>query len=496
MQDISFEFAQREVRDRYNVNSRADLEALQASLARQRDKNVLKALGQALSAQADDTEYDNIANSTSAEELRAIVQVLADRHIAALTLSPSERSPPLGKGDPQRPTHTDDPIIDRVSPNGKIRVFDNGGRTTKTTSLGMRDLDGTGDTENGKQVPPPSHAQHVLNLLPVGAAEVKRFRDEIPLGSQSGRILETYFRQVSPSVIYKPINVLHKDVDEIVKTAAWPRCQTEELFITKEFAKCELDDVVVRDRPKGWSPSAAALQKEGELRSKASSLRQRIVKFALPAAEAARSIADVLAELRQEALAGATFHETCYSLLLSVYGSEVEEWDDQTRLVRTLGLLEDRAALASDRVTLWAHLWLTEEAAVQGERFINLQPQDSTVLESAYGLRAPRGAAVQVPLTPGVSQDVLKTSDMSQLAKALSALSPRRQKPTIASTPAKSRAPKKALGVFPAAKRSSDDSDRQSPPRKKQFALGKPPGFAEALSKGTQQRGGAPDSRK
>ena len=37
------------------------------------------ALGQVLSAQADDTEYDNIANSTSAEELRAIVQVLADR---------------------------------------------------------------------------------------------------------------------------------------------------------------------------------------------------------------------------------------------------------------------------------------------------------------------------------------------------------------------------------------------------------------------------------
>ena len=77
MQDISFEFAQREVRDRYNVNSRADLEALQASLARQRDKNVLKALGQVLSAQADDTEYDNIANSTSVEELRTIVEVLA-----------------------------------------------------------------------------------------------------------------------------------------------------------------------------------------------------------------------------------------------------------------------------------------------------------------------------------------------------------------------------------------------------------------------------------
>ena len=82
MQDISFEFAQREVRDRYNVSSRADLEALQASLARQRDKNVLKALGQALSAQADDTEYDNIANSTSAEELRAIVRCPMGQGIA------------------------------------------------------------------------------------------------------------------------------------------------------------------------------------------------------------------------------------------------------------------------------------------------------------------------------------------------------------------------------------------------------------------------------
>ena len=142
------------------------------------------------------------------------------------------------------------------------------------------------------------------------------------------------------------------------------------------------------------------------------------------------------------------------------------------------------------------HLLLTEEAAVQGERFINLQPQDSAVLESAYGLKAPRGAAVHVPLTPGVSQDVLKTSDMSQLAKALSDLSPRRQKATSTSTPVKSRAPKKAFGALSAAKRKHDDGGSQSPIRKKQFAPGKPPGFAEALNKGAQQRGGAPDSRK
>ena len=106
------------------------------------------------------------------------------------------------------------------------------------------------------------------------------------------------------------------------------------------------------------------MKKEGELRSKASGIRQRIVKFVLPMAEASRSLADTLAELYKEALAGAPFHEICYTLCTSAYGSDAEDWDHQSRLVRALGLLSDLAALASDRTTLWAHLMLTEEAAV------------------------------------------------------------------------------------------------------------------------------------
>ena len=86
MNNLSFSDAQATVRNRYPVHHTDGLDAIAFDLPTTQDTNILKAIGQALQARADDGDWQRLSDQdTPIEDLRGIVSNLVNAQREYLT---------------------------------------------------------------------------------------------------------------------------------------------------------------------------------------------------------------------------------------------------------------------------------------------------------------------------------------------------------------------------------------------------------------------------